>query len=479
MKLKPALMFVMLLSSLSSLALSSVPNVDDFGKKESFVIKGKVCPEFGKTFKTAVTGYISNDGVDIDIDENGEFCRIIPMQGPLQEMYIYVDNIVTVPVIAGDTLTVSYFDNKLTLSSPDPDYDRSLKFARLRNNLMRERMIRINRAAYNILTDSAKNAFADSINDYVTDYNNLIINYEKKNGLLPNRNYFINEAYYGPLFFAIRSGLLKNISANLLESKSKNAYRYISAADMMYPSAREFAMNYIPALASEMIAELRNDEPSSYRSIKITRALAPDPFMADLVNAFQLRTDALFEPYSEMGKYCDASLAEIRTDWLNNEVADILAVFKQTAPGNELPQLTLTDMDGKPVSLNKFRGKVILLDLWAIGCGPCMTEFSKMEEFKKLFADHKDELQIITVCCREPSDQKWKMVIDKYKLDDLNTKLVPDKSAEIYSTVGWPTYVLVDREGKIFEWNTVRPSIIMQMKQHNAPTPIDKVLSEK
>lgn len=479
MKLKVIAALMMLLTSLSAISVPSAPNVDDFGKKESFVLKGKVSTDFGKTFETAVTGYISNDGVDIDIDENGEFCQIIPMQGPLQEMYIYVDNTVTVPVIAGDTLIVTYFDKKLTLSSPNPDYDRSLKFARLKNDLMRKRMIKINRAAFNLPTDSAKIAFVDSIDSYITDYNNLIINYEKENGLLPNRDYFINEAYYGPLVFAIHSGLLKNISANKLESNSKDTYRYVSAADIVYPSAREFAMNHIQALASEMRAKLRNNEPFSYRSIKIARALAPDPFMADLVNAIQLHNDALFEPYSEMGKYCDAALAEISTDWLNKEVTDVLTVYKQTAPGNELPHLTLTDMDGKPVSLDKFKGKVILLDLWAVGCGPCMAEFSKMEEFKKLYADHKDELQIITICCGEPSDKSWKRVIDKYKLDDLNTKLVPDKSAKIYSTVGWPTYVLVDREGKIYEWNTPRPSIIMQMKQHNTPAPIDKALSEK
>lgn len=480
MKLKVFAALTMLLTSVSAISVPSSPNIDDFGKKESFVIKGKVGPDFGKTFETAVTGYINNDAVNIDIDENGEFCRSISMQGPLQEMYMYIDNTVTVPVIAGDTLIATYFDKKLTLSSPDPDYDRNLKFAKLRHDMMRQRRSRINRASFGDLSnDSTKNALIDSINSYITDYNKLITDFEKENGTLSQRDYFINDAYYGVMFFIIRSGLLENVSAAPLESTSKKAYRKVKGADMIYPAAREFGVDYIRALSSEMRNKIKNDEPGLYRAIKIGRALAPDPFMADLVSAEQLRVSTLFDSYSEIEKSSVPSLRDIETDWIKEDISGLLEVFKQTAAGSALPQLTLTGMDGKPVSLDKYKGKVVLLDLWSVGCGPCMMEFSKMEEFKKLYADHKDDLQIITVCCGEPSDKSWKRVIDKYKLDDLNTKLVPDKSAEIYSNIGWPTYVLVDREGKIFEWNTVRPSIIMQMKQHNATTPIDKALSEK
>lgn len=454
------------------------PAIEDFGKKESFVMKGKVDPGSGNKFSMAVTGYITNEGVELPIDENGEFCETIPMTGPLQEAYIYVDKTVTIPVAAGDTIVATYINNKLTLSSPNPDTDRDLRFANLRHDMMRKRFISINRTAVGALeTDSAKNALIDTISSYISDYNRLITDFEKEHGTLSKRQYFINDAYFSPLRFLIRlDGMLDRVKVMPLESKRKKAYTAISSGDMIYPSTRDFAINYLRACAGETRDKIMSDEPYSYRAIKIARAMAPDTFMADLVNSNQLRVSTLFESYPDFEEYGDTALNDIQTPWLKEEIKKMIDSFKLTAPGRELPKLTLKDRNGKIVSLDSFKGKVVLLDIWAIGCGPCVKEFSVMDKFKSILGEQADDLQIITVCCNTPSLKNWEKAIDKYHLDDLNTMLVPEESDDLYSTLGWPTYVLIGRDGKIFEWNTFRPSIVIRMKQHNSTTPIDKAL---
>jgi thiol-disulfide isomerase/thioredoxin len=56
------------------------------------------------------------------------------------------------------------------------------------------------------------------------------------------------------------------------------------------------------------------------------------------------------------------------------------------------PVLHLTALDGKPVSIDEARGKVLLLNFWATWCGPCRAE---IPDLNKLQAKYKDQLEII------------------------------------------------------------------------------------
>ena len=56
--------------------------------------------------------------------------------------------------------------------------------------------------------------------------------------------------------------------------------------------------------------------------------------------------------------------------------------------GVPAPNFTLPDLEGKMVSLTDYRGKVILLNIWATWCPPCVDEMPSME---KLHQELKNE----------------------------------------------------------------------------------------
>jgi thiol-disulfide isomerase/thioredoxin len=44
-----------------------------------------------------------------------------------------------------------------------------------------------------------------------------------------------------------------------------------------------------------------------------------------------------------------------------------------------LPELTFHTLDGRPVSLSEFRGKILVLNIWATWCAPCVKEFPSLQ----------------------------------------------------------------------------------------------------
>jgi thiol-disulfide isomerase/thioredoxin len=58
-----------------------------------------------------------------------------------------------------------------------------------------------------------------------------------------------------------------------------------------------------------------------------------------------------------------------------------------TLKGKPAPAFTLTDLDGKKVSLSDFKGHPMVVNFWATYCGPCKYEMPWLEEFSHKYAD--------------------------------------------------------------------------------------------
>lgn len=59
-----------------------------------------------------------------------------------------------------------------------------------------------------------------------------------------------------------------------------------------------------------------------------------------------------------------------------------------------VPDFTLNDLNGKPVSLSQFKGHIVLVNLWASWCGPCVKEFPSL---KRLVEHFKGKVVVLAV----------------------------------------------------------------------------------
>jgi len=116
--------------------------------------------------------------------------------------------------------------------------------------------------------------------------------------------------------------------------------------------------------------------------------------------------------------------------------------------GQEAPNFTLTDMEGNEVSLSSLRGKVVFLDFWATWCPPCRNSLPHTQALSQHEKAKSGDLMVLAVNAREELDTVKKFMQD----NNYSFRVLMDKEGAVlnaYKVQGIPTFVLIDREGKI------------------------------
>ncbi len=117
--------------------------------------------------------------------------------------------------------------------------------------------------------------------------------------------------------------------------------------------------------------------------------------------------------------------------------------------GMEAPDITLNDLNDKPLSLSSLRGKVVLLDFWASWCRPCRAENPNVV---KMYNKYKDKGFEILGVSLDTKKGAWQNAIQQDGLTWLHiSDLKGWKSSVVpqYKVQGIPYTVLIDKDGKI------------------------------
>ena len=119
-------------------------------------------------------------------------------------------------------------------------------------------------------------------------------------------------------------------------------------------------------------------------------------------------------------------------------------------PGQPAPEFTLHDLDGQPVSLNQFKGQVVLLDFWASWCGPCIGDLPALRAIKEKAADQPLVFLNLSL---DTDEAAWREAVDKHEIEGVHVRADGWGAdvAKSYQVNSLPSYYLVDSQGSIVE----------------------------
>lgn len=123
--------------------------------------------------------------------------------------------------------------------------------------------------------------------------------------------------------------------------------------------------------------------------------------------------------------------------------------LKPSLPPTEVagaaPAFTLPDLNGRPVSLSSFRGKIVVLNFWATWCPPCKREIPDFIDLQSAYGPKG--LQIVGVALDEPDAVKEFVAQSRMNYPVL---LGTNDIAQRYGGIkGIPTTFIIDKNGKI------------------------------
>ena len=114
------------------------------------------------------------------------------------------------------------------------------------------------------------------------------------------------------------------------------------------------------------------------------------------------------------------------------------------------PDFTLKDLDGKEVKLSDYRGKIVILNFWAVWCKYCIQEMPDLntlnEELKK-----EDDAVIVAVDVQEKPDT----VREYLTSNNITLKVLLDEDgsvAEAYGIDRYPATFIVNKDGSLYTY---------------------------
>ena len=132
--------------------------------------------------------------------------------------------------------------------------------------------------------------------------------------------------------------------------------------------------------------------------------------------------------------------------------------YQPIITGSEAPEFTANNMAGETVRLSDYRGRVVLVNIWATWCAPCREEMPSMQRLYEALSDTDFEILAVSIDARAgQNDAFGRPGGDLQAFAEemgLTFPILHDPEGRIertYQTTGVPETFLIGRDGVIYK----------------------------
>ena len=124
-----------------------------------------------------------------------------------------------------------------------------------------------------------------------------------------------------------------------------------------------------------------------------------------------------------------------------------MAAFVFRKEPEALPQFKFQDAEGRERTLSDWRGKVVLLNLWATWCLPCRKEMPSLDRLQKELGS--DQFEVVALSVDRKGLEASRKFLDETKVERLALYVDPSARANTeLRVVGLPVTLLIDAQGR-------------------------------
>lgn len=197
-----------------------------------------------------------------------------------------------------------------------------------------------------------------------------------------------------------------------------------------------------------LIAKHKDEKTDDTAQMVFMKAVLYQEVFGDYTKAMELVEQVKRDyPETKQGKSADTIIESMKKQ------EQAAKIQKTLVAGAKFPDFEEKDLDGQPLSIAKYKGKVVLLDFWATWCGPCVGELPNV---LKVYEKYQGKgFEIIGVSL-DRDEAKLKSFIKEKKMtwpQYFDGKGWENKLSGRYGIRSIPATFLLDGEGKIIASN--------------------------